>query len=77
MTRTRRGTDEMMTTEQHCATLDRLDPVAAIRAIHEALNQLTAIESGLENADNTAAIAALSECMGQAGHVGFTSENTK
>ena len=61
-----------MHTELYCRTLEILDPVKAIRAIHEALLQLQAasVDDG-RVLDHTGAIASLRACLGQAGHVGF------
>jgi len=62
-----------MHTEKYCKTLDRVDPVAAIRAIHEALLQLMAVQKmGVcEDLDNWPAIASLSACLKDAGHIAF------
>lgn len=57
-----------MHTEHYCHTLDQLDRVAAIRAIHAALLHLTC---PLDNRDDRDAIAALRQCLRDAGHMGF------
>lgn len=63
-----------MNTEKHCEALACLDPVAAIRAIHEAYLTLQAIGTACDVApyDLAPAQAALRACLVQAGHVGFT-----
>lgn len=62
-------------TEKVCASLERLDRAKAIRAIHEALLQLEAGEKlGFDCLDNSTAIAALRECMRDAGHIGYPPE---
>ncbi len=65
----------MMHTELYCATLDRLDPVQAVRAIHQAYLQLRAVDTAcdVEPYDNAPALDALKACLAQAGHPGFTS----
>lgn len=65
-----------MHTELYCTTLDQLDRVKAVRAIHEALLQLAATSraAGDEGFDNAPAIAALGECLAQAGRVGYGGE---
>lgn len=62
------------TANGHCTTLEQLDPAQAINAIHAALMQLNAAESGVENLDNKDAIAGLVECLKTAGHIGFESK---
>lgn len=64
-----------MQTETYCCTLSALDPVKAIRAIHQALIQLSALDSSVDcqHFDNGPALADLRDCMKQAGHMGFTS----
>lgn len=64
-----------MRTEIYCETLAALDPVKAIRAIHQALIQLGALDSSVDcqHFDNAPALADLRDCMKQAGHMGFTS----
>ena len=59
-----------MHTETYCATLQDLDPVAAIRAIHEAYLQLKAMTANCDVApyDAGPALEALKECLAQAGH---------
>lgn len=65
-----------MHTELYCPNLGALDSTKAIRAIHQALLQLSAIgarvEVGGTTYDNAPSIAALEACMVQAGHIGFT-----
>ena len=63
-----------MHTETYCTTLDRLDPVAAIRAVHQAYLQLAALDRhcDVEPFDNAPALEALGACLAQAGHPGFT-----
>ena len=62
-----------MHTELYCTTLDELDPVQAIRAIHEAWAQLAAVSpySITEGFDNAPAMASLAACLRAAGHSGF------
>lgn len=64
-----------MHTEIYCETLENLDKVKAIRAIHQALLQLVAIEntstSSGNDYDNMPAILALRELMADAGHIAF------
>lgn len=64
-----------METERYCDTLEALQPNKAIRAIHHAWLQLTALTEHVdcEPYDNGPAIDALAECLKQAGHIGFTS----
>lgn len=65
-----------MHTERYCKTLDNLDRVKAIRAIHEAHLQLCAAKSGrVENLDHTPALESLWECLSDAGHAGTESES--
>lgn len=61
----------MMHTEIYCETLENLDKVKAIRAIHQALLQLVAIETGSDDVDNFPAMLALRELMADAGHIAF------
>ena len=63
----------MMHTELYCETLGRLDPAKAIRAIHQAHLQLAALNQNVdcEHYDNAPALAALFECLKDAGHIGF------
>lgn len=57
----------IMHTEKYCDNLERLDPVAAIRAIHQAWLQMRALpQTG--HYDNGPAIEALRACLAQAGH---------
>ena len=62
-----------MHTEMYCETLDALDPVKAIRAIHQAYLQLAALSNSvdLDGYDNRPALDALAECLADAGHPGF------
>lgn len=65
-----------MHTELFCPNLNTLDRIKAIRAIHQALMQLSAIGARVDTDgtvyDNAPAIAALEACMVDAGHIGFT-----
>lgn len=56
-----------MHTENYCDSLERLDPVAAIRAVHQAWLQMRALTS-CGHYDNAPAIEALRACLEQAGH---------
>lgn len=60
----------MMYTEAHCATLQDLEPAAAVRAIHEAYLQLRATASNCDVApyDAGPALSSLKACLAQAGH---------
>lgn len=62
-----------MDTERYCETLGALDPAQAIRAIHQAWLQLSALSeiASAESYDNTPALAALAQCLSDAGHMGF------
>lgn len=62
-----------MHTEEFCRTLHALDLELAIRAIHQALLQLTALNNNVDCDcyDQGPSIAALEACMKQAGHIGF------
>lgn len=62
-----------MDTERYCLTLDRLDPVKAIRAIQQAQLQLAALlpAAKAEGYDNEPAMRSLVECLRGAGHMGF------
>jgi hypothetical protein len=64
-----------MHTELYCPDLGNLDRIKAIRAIHQALLQLSAIGGQVDvdgtTYDNAPSIAALEACMVEAGHVGF------
>lgn len=62
-----------MHTEEFCKSLDALDLETAIRAVHQALLQLTALDNNVDCDcyDNAPAIAALEACMKTAGHIGF------
>lgn len=62
-----------MHTETYCLTLDKLDPVKAIRAIHQAHLQLAALNQNVdcEYFDNVPALAALGDCLADAGHIGY------
>lgn len=59
-----------MHTELYCPCLAGLDRVAAIRAIHQAWLQLTAITASVDVGcfDNAPAIAALRRCLEAVGH---------
>jgi hypothetical protein len=61
-----------MRTEMCCSTLGALDKVEAIRAIHQAFIQLSAVEDGQEGLDNRPCLERLSECLKAAGHLGFS-----
>ena len=61
-----------MLTDQYCATMENLDPVEAIRAIHAAWLQIEAERQGLASLDHGDALARLAKCLRQAGHIGFT-----
>jgi len=61
----------MMHTDIYCTTLESLDRVKAIRAIHQAYLQLRAIGPRIEDFDNDPAMAVLSDCLKDAGHPGF------
>lgn len=62
-----------MHTEIYCETLAALDPVKAIRAIHQAHLQLAALTRSvdLEGYDNKPVLDALAQCLADAGHPGF------
>lgn len=62
-----------MHTEAACLSLDALDRVQAIRAIHQAYLQLAATmhAANSEGFDNTPAASALVACLKAAGHIGF------
>lgn len=62
-----------MHTEIYCTRLDALDPVQAIRAIHEAYLQLAATmgAAAAESFDNIPAAQSLAACLKAAGHMGF------
>lgn len=66
----------MMHTEIFCRKLDALDHAKAIRAIHQAWLQLSAIGARVEvdgtTYDNNPALASLEACLSDAGHIGFT-----
>jgi hypothetical protein len=65
-----------MHTETYCATLDRLDTVQAVRAIHQAYLQLRAVDRNcdVQHYDNGPALEALAMCLAQAGHPAFCEE---
>lgn len=67
-----------MHTEEYCKTLDALDRVQAIRAIHQAYLQLMALNDSIRTAgaemDNVPALGALYDCLATAGHIGFSRE---
>lgn len=59
-------------TEKVCQSLDDLDKVAAIRAIHEALLHIkTGRELGFDCLDHSGVLQNLETCMKQAGHIGY------
>lgn len=62
-----------MHTELYCANLSALDPIKAIRAIHQAWLQLAALNTNVdcESFDNAPALASLAQCLVDAGHAGF------
>ena len=62
-----------MHTEAYCATLERLDPVTAIRAIHHAFLQLSALTANVDclHYDNAPALEGLAVVLRDAGHPGF------
>jgi len=64
-----------METERYCATLEQVNPVESIRAIHQAYLQLIALDSNVdcEHFDNKPALIALAYVLRTAGHPGFTS----
>ena len=66
-----------MHTETYCKTLAALDPVKAIRAIHQAYLQLAALSRSVDcgDYDNRPALDALADCLADAGHPGFTKES--
>jgi hypothetical protein len=66
-----------MHTETHCPTLDAIDKVQAIRAIHQAWLQLNATKAiaADESFDNAPALASLAKCLADAGHPGFQTES--
>lgn len=65
-----------MHTETACLSLDALDQVQAIRAIHQAYLQLAATTpaASAEGFDNVPAARALVACLKAAGHIGFNPE---
>lgn len=69
----RPGAAPMMHTELYCRKLDELDHAEAIRAIHQAWLQLSALTDNVdcEHFDNKPALDALAKCLRKAGHVGF------
>lgn len=60
-----------MHTERYCDSLESLDRVAAIRAIHEAFMQLSSAQDGLDCLDHGPALESLAACMRAAGHIAF------
>jgi hypothetical protein len=64
---------EMMHTELYCQNLAALEPVAAIRAIHQGYLQLaaTADIAADESYDNKPSMAALASILRACGHPGF------
>lgn len=65
-----------MDTERYCTSLDKLDRVQAIRAIHEAFLQLAAL-GDCSPYDNAPAMRSMADCLIAAGHMGFTEESSK
>lgn len=62
----------MMHTDIYCLKLADLDRVKAVRAIHQAWLQLRAHDKiDHEPFDNEPALAALADCLKDAGHPGF------
>lgn len=59
-----------MHTERYCGSLGALDRVKAIRAIQQAFLQLRALQGFVEDDgfDNAPALAALRQCLADAGH---------
>ena len=73
-----------MDTEQYCKQLHALDPVDAIRAIHEAYLQLKAMSDSKgrvcvdgQTYDNKPALRSLRKCLQDAGHIGFDKEESQ
>lgn len=63
-----------MHTERYCPRLESLDPVKAIRAIHEAHLQLSAVNSGRYEPgllDNAPALESLCGILASVGHPGY------
>lgn len=62
-----------MDTERYCETLEKVDRRDAIRAIHQAWLQLSALNNNVdcEHFDNEPALSALAEVLRVAGHPGF------
>ena len=64
-----------MHTELYCKTLDNLEKIESIRAIHEAYLQLNAIEKRFEGDcviyNNKPVLRNLQKCLENAGHIGF------
>lgn len=69
----------MMHTEIYCRNLEALDNVKAIRAIHEAFLQLSALGERVDGEDctydNAPAIKALADVLADVGHIGFSKES--
>jgi len=67
-----------MDTENYCKTLDNLNKIKAINAIHQAYLQLEAMGKGINDRDsytyydNRPVLKSLKECLKNAGHIGFT-----
>lgn len=61
------------TTEQHCKTLENLDAVSAVRAIHQGYLQLLALDTQIDcgHFNNQPALQALETCLRQAGFAGL------
>ena len=65
-----------MHTELYCETIEALDRVIAIRAIHSAWLQLTVLGANCDcrSYDNAPVLCALRDCLHAAGHPGFAGE---
>lgn len=59
-----------MDTERYCLSLEKLDPVKAVRAMQEAYLQLSVLR-GTESFDNNPAMESLASCLSDAGHIGY------
>ncbi|AEI71132.1 hypothetical protein [EBPR siphovirus 5] len=63
-----------MHTECYCSTLDALDRIKAIQAIHAAFLQIKALDTIDADSLNFDKVKAqLAECLRDAGHFGFVS----
>lgn len=66
-----------MTTERYCATLESLDRVKAVQAIHAALLQINALDSiDADSLDFEGVKDRLRECLSDVGHMGFPPATT-